>query len=222
VLALVLCGVFLYAAKKGGDRVLSRRALVGLVVLSIVPLAVARIATAAIHEPTRPSRAAAIPDGSPVVVDALPVTSKAVGAKFDANLTLEGVRITSNAVGAGSGEIFVDPGDTLTLELDFRATGEVPRGLGVFVHIDPSTGEALRGDHILVSGVLDLEDAPKDKILRDIVTITVHESLKGKRCRIFVGLWGVRRDGNRVSVTDKGSAEKIDDNRVEVGAFDVR
>jgi hypothetical protein len=74
---------------------------------------------------------------------------------------------------------------------------------------------------VLLSSVLDLEDAPPDKTLRDVMPLWVPEDSRGKTWKVWVGLWRIRRGGERVDVTDSGQAI-VDKDRVLAATFDVR
>jgi hypothetical protein len=91
----------------------------------------------------------------------------------------------------------------------------------VFVHIEPDQGKRFDGDHVQLSQVLTFDAAPPGKILRDILPITFPEDARGKKWKVWVGLWRVQRGGARVSVEDSGSAT-VQDGRVFIGTIDVR
>jgi hypothetical protein len=89
------------------------------------------------------------------------------------------------------------------------------------MHIVPSAGKAMNGDHVLLSQVLDLEDAPSGKILRDVMPLWVPVDGGGKMWKVRVGLWRVRHGGTRVPVVESGHAI-VDQDAVIAVAFDVR
>jgi hypothetical protein len=136
-------------------------------------------------------------DGEPVIVDDLPAGTIRVDAKLGAGLTFEGATV-SNARPS--------PNDTIVLEVDWRRSAEPARGLGFFLHIEPSKGDTLNGDHVLLSSTLDFGDAPPDKTLRDVLPITVPNDAAGKTFKIWVGVWRMRGDGTRVPILDPGPA----------------
>jgi hypothetical protein len=164
------------------------------------------------HEPS-----AAVPlsafDGRPVIAEGLDEGVPRLDAKLSGGILLEAATLSTTEPLAG---------DDLTLELDWRRLGaDVPRGAGIFVHLEPSKGDGMNGDHALVSSVLDLEDAPPGKTLRDVLPVHVPEDSSGKRWKIWVGLWLVRRGGKRVPVVESGHAI-VNGDRILAGSFLVR
>ena len=63
----------------------------------------------------------------------------------------------------------------------------------------------MNGDHVLLSGVIAPEDAPPDKILRDVIPLYLPEDARGKTWKVYVGLWHVRRGGSRVARRRSGA-----------------
>jgi len=188
----------------------ARGALVlgGAAVAPLLPLC---LVAALVHEP-RAIEPAMTQDGHPLVVDALPSGTPVLGARFASGVVLEGARISNPHAG---------PATDLVLELDWRRDAVIDKGLGIFMHIEASEGKGMNGDHVLLSSVLDLEDAPPGKTLRDVMPLWVPEDSKGKTWKVWVGLWRVRRGGERVHLDDRGQA-KADGDRVLVATFDVR
>ena len=136
-------------------------------------------------------------DGGPVVVDSLPEATIRVDAKLAGGLTFEGASL-SNPRPA--------PNDSILLEVDWRRSVEEARGLGVFTHIEASKGDALNGDHVLLSSSLDFDDAPPDKTLRDVIPVSIPDDAAGKTFKVWVGIWHMRGNGRRVPVVDPGPA----------------
>ena len=132
-----------------------------------------------------------------------------IDAKFEDGVVLEAATLSNLDPAAGS---------DVTLELDWRRSPKVDPGLGIFVHIEPSSGTAQNGDHILLSGVLAPEDAPPDKTLRDVIPLFIPEDGRGKTWKVWVGLWHVRRGGSRVHVIDGGHT-LVDGDRVLAVSF---
>jgi hypothetical protein len=152
------------------------------------------------------------PDGRPVVADGLDEAAVRIDAKFADGMVLEAATLSAPDPVAGS---------DVTLELDWRRTAQVDPGLGVFVHIEPSSGTGQNGDHVLLSGVLDPEDAPPDRTLRDVLPLFVPDDARGKTWKVWVGLWHVRRGGSRVPVLDGGHT-LVDGDRVLAVSFVAR
>jgi len=105
--------------------------------------------------------------------------------------------------------------------LDWKRSPEIDRRLGVFVHIEPPTGDALNGDHVLLSSTLDFTDAPADRTLRDVVTISIPDDAAGKAFKIWVGLWYMRGNGKRIAVVDSAH-RAVKDNGILAARFVVK
>ncbi len=187
------------------------RELVAAAAVAATPLIPAALTAAVVHE-ARPAPQLVTPDGRPLVADELDEGIVRLDAKLEGGVVLEAATLSNPEPAAG--------GD-LTLELDWRRGRTVPQGLGVFVHMDPSSGDAINGDHALLSSVLDLDDAPADKTLRDVIPVHLPDSARGKTWKVWAGLWLLRRGGGRIPVVDPGHAI-VDGNRVLVAQFTAR
>ncbi len=183
----------------------------GLALFALSPAVPFLAVVALMHEPAVPSVELVTAHGDPVVADAPPPEAHAVGAKFGAGLSLVAFHQTSQNP---------PPESNLSLELDWKVDPGVETRLGIFVHLVPSTGDDLRADHVMFSDVLEIEKAPTDKILRDVVDVTIPDDAKGKMWTIYVGVWRVRGDGKRIPVTEPGNV-KVSEDRLEVGTFYV-
>jgi hypothetical protein len=162
-----------------------------------------------------PATAPAVPraiDGGPVIVDHPAAAATPVGATFAAGVTLEAVTL---------GNPTPSPNELVLLELDWKRSPEIDRRLGVFVHIEPPTGDALNGDHVLLSSTLDFTDAPADRTLRDVVTISIPDDAAGKAFKIWVGLWYMRGNGKRIAVVDSAH-RAVKDNGILAARFVVK
>ena len=144
-----------------------------------------------------------------MIADGLDEAAVRIDARFADGITLEAATLS-----------ILDPraGSDVMLELDWRREGPSDPGVGVFVHIEPSSGTPLNGDHVLLSEVLDLEDAPPGKTLRDVLLLGIPEDGRGKTWKVWVGLWHVRRGGSRVPLADGGHAQ-VDNDRVLAVSF---
>jgi len=149
------------------------------------------------------------PDGRPVVADGLDEAAVRIDAKFADGVVLEAATLSTPDPAAGS---------DISLELDWRRSARVDPGLGIFVHIEPSSGTGQNGDHVLLSGVLAPEDAPPDRTLRDVIPLFVPGDARGKTWKVWVGLWHVRRGGSRVPLLDAGHTQS-DGDRVLAVSF---
>ena len=152
------------------------------------------------------------PTGERIVVDTLPAGARPLDTRFESGVTLVGASIETKAARAGS---------TVVLELDWMREASLEAGLGIFVHIDPSKGDALSGDHVELSQTLLLDAAPPGKILRDLLPITLPKDAGKKEWKVSVGLWRVLRGGSRVRIVQRGSATVAGD-QVVITSFDVR
>jgi hypothetical protein len=181
--------------------------------VAAAPLLVGGLALAVMREPPMPPRALVAPTGEPIVAAAPPEDATKLGVRFASGVTLEAARLQLDR------EIAVTP--SLMLELDWRVTSPPPAGMGVFVHVTPSSGDSINVDHTLVSSVIAFEDAPMGTTLRDIsIPITTPDKKDPRTWKVYVGLWMARRGGERVHVVDRASAD-VSDDRILVGTFET-
>jgi hypothetical protein len=218
LVAVVMAAVMARRARRGW-RVVGARDLGRVALLCAAPVAPAFLAWALIRGPSSAGASGEgaqpellTPDGRPVIADALDEGVVRLDTKLEDDVVLEGATLSNPDPPAGS---------DVTLELDWRRGARVPSGVGVFVHLEPSSGDGMNGDHALLSSVLDLQDAPADKTLRDVIPVHVPDDARGKRWKVWVGLWLLRRGGGRVHVVDSGHAI-VDGDRVLVAQFASR
>lgn len=155
----------------------------------LLPWLGALLVSRAMPEPPFVPAPSAELEGAPVVAEVLPDGAQPVGARFEGGVSLDGVSTAWRD-------------DHLRLELDWRVVPPLTTGLGVFVHIEPEGSKRLPGDHPLVSGVMTFEAAPPQKILRDVLLVSIPQESKGRPWKVWVGLWAVRGDGARSRVLD--------------------
>jgi hypothetical protein len=141
-------------------------------------------------------------DGTPVIVDEPLPQMPRLDVRFEGGVVMQGAAISRDNPVAGS---------DLVLEIDWKRDAQIDKGLGIFMHIEGGSG--MNGDHVLLSQVLDLEDAPPGKTLRDVMPLWVPEDSAGKTWKVWVGLWRVRHGGERVKVVEAGQAT-VDADRV--------
>jgi hypothetical protein len=150
-----------------------------------------------------------------MILDAIPDTSQPVHVVFEGGVTLEGFRMSSAKPTTES---------NLEIEFDWKVDPDVKPRMGIFVHLVPSKGDPAKdqiaADHVLLSDIVEFEQAPANKTIRDIVNVTIPFDAGGKDWTVYVGIWNVRGNGKRRAVTDAGGAT-VDDNRVELGKFTV-
>jgi hypothetical protein len=218
LVALVMA-IVLARRSRHGWRVVDRRGLGRVALLSAAPVMPALLAWGLMRAPSAggaPGAGASpdllTPDGRPLIADELDEGVVRLDAKLEGDVVLEGATLSNPDPPAGS---------DVTLELDWRRGAHVPTGVGVFVHLEPSSGDAMNGDHALLSAVLDLEDAPVGKTLRDVIPIHLPDDARGKRWKVWAGLWLLRRGGGRVRVVDEGHAI-VEGDRVLVAQFVAR
>jgi hypothetical protein len=159
-----------------------------------------------VREPSPPPAELLAASGEPIVAEQATAGAQPIAASLAGGIVLEAVRVDTARPRAG---------DPILLELDWKRTKKLDPGLGVFVHLESSTGETLNGDHALLSSAITLEAAPEGKTLRDLIPFTLPEDSAGKRWTAWVGLWRAAGDGTRVPVTDPGAAV-VADNRIRV------
>jgi hypothetical protein len=216
LVALVMATAIARRARRGW-RVVGRRDLGRVALMAAAPVAPALLALGLQRGP--PGAGASgespdllTPDGRPLIADELDEGVVRLDAKLEGDVVLEGATLSNPDPQAGS---------DVTLEIDWRRGAHVPSGVGVFVHLEPSSGDGMNGDHALLSSVLDLEDAPAGKTLRDVIPIHLPDDARGKRWKVFAGLWLLRRGGGRVRVVDEGHAI-VEGDRVLVAQFVAR
>jgi hypothetical protein len=210
-IAAIAATVFAARRARRQARAGDLRDLAVIAALAAAPLLLGVLTWAAIRE-TRIAPAPVTPDGRPVIADGLDEGAVRLDARLADDVVIEAASLSEP-----------DPiaGQDVMLEIDWRRGARVPRGVGVFVHLEPSSGDSMNGDHALLSSVLDLEDAPVDKTLRDVIPVRLPDDARGKTWKVWVGLWFLRGNGGRVPVVDSGHAIVVAD-RVLVSQFVAR
>lgn len=182
-----------------------------LAVLAGMPLAAIAAGAGTLRDELRAARAGAAAS-APVNVGAVPDRAHRLATEFEGGVVLESVRLSDAHPLAGT---------DVTLELVWRRREQIAPGLGVFVHVEPSKGDTLNADHVLLSGEFDFDSAPPNAALRDVFPVHVPASSRGKTWKVWVGLWRVLRGGERVRVLDWGNAI-VDNNRVLAATYEAR
>jgi len=209
---IALAGLVLLGLQaRRAPRVCGGRDATGLAFLTVAP-AVPLIVTALIARGDTHLFEPMAADATGIVVDRPADGAIRSGTKLEGNLELEAVRLSDPNPAAGT---------DITIELDWRRGAEIPRGVGVFVHIEPSKGDTLNADHVLLSGQLDFDDAPSFATLRDVFPVHVPADSKGKVWKIWAGLWKVRDGATRLRVVDAGSATVVSDS-ILVASYQAR
>jgi hypothetical protein len=189
----------------------------GCLLLSATPLLPFVAILTLWKEPPIVDRRLVTPRGDPVVADAPPPDATVVNAKLEGDITLVAVRALPRDP---------LPGTKVLLELDWKTGDRVPDGVGIFVHIEPSTVagqkiDRMNADHATISGVVELERAPKGKILRDQIELGISDELKGRTLTIYAGVWMMRGRERRLAVRDPGPLA-VSDDRLLITTLDVR
>lgn len=207
----IACGALVWRAKKKARPKTARDLRIdGAIALApLVPLV---LVFGLWKEPPIPDRSMVAPTGDPVIADAPPEGAIPANARFEGDIELVAVRaLPPDPV----------PGGKAIIEIDWRVGANVPSGVGVFMHIEPEGSDRTMADHATISGVLELEKAPKGKILRDIIEYTVPDVSAGKSIKVYAGLWIQRGRGTRLRVTDHGSLDERD-SRLLITTLKVR
>ena len=211
--ALALLGLCLvWARARRRDRLGARARRRQHALLALAPLlAMGATALALPEEPMRPP-SPFTPEGETVLVDELPVGSTRLDVGVGRGLTLVGGQVTPAAL---------RPGDTLTVELDFRRTGEVPPGAGVFVHLR-GPGAPVNLDHMRLSEALEVAALPEDRVARDILRARLPADMTQGQWTVWAGVWDALGDRERLPLTPSEHATTDAHDRVQVGRFVVR
>lgn len=203
--------VLFWLHARRAPQVSGRREAIGLAFLAIAPT-VSLIATGLVVPGATHLIEPKAVDVTGIIADRPDEGSVRFDTKLEGGLVLEAVRLSDPNPPAGT---------DVTLELDWRRGGQIPRGVGVFVHIEPSKGATLYADHVLLSGELDFEDAPPFATLRDVFPVHVPADSRGKTWKVWVGLWTVRYDDKRLRVFDSGNAI-VDSDRILAAIYQAR
>jgi hypothetical protein len=182
--------------------------------LCLVPFSAALLSFLLVREPKRPPPPALTPSGEPMVVEAPPEGVPTFGARWVNGIVLEAAEIRLEPDAGGQSRL-------ATLELDWRLEEKIPSGLGIFVHFETPPKEHFSVDHVLLSAVTQLDDAPLHKTIRDVSDpIVVSLGKSPATWKVYVGIWRARRDQWRIGMVP-GDKNNAGDDRVLVGTFDV-
>ncbi|SET70915.1 hypothetical protein [Stigmatella erecta] len=176
--------------------------------LAAGPLVVWALLGVAWREPAAPP-VLTNPNGTPLLVDALPPEASSARADFGVPVELHGALVPPRP----------DANGLLSFELFWKVTGRVPRAVGVFVHVVDEHGRMINVDHEVLGGTFFFKDAPRGPLLRDAFTISAPRLPPGT-WRVLVGLWNMREDGSRITALTPGGSP-IPDGRVLAGTFTV-
>lgn len=88
------------------------------------------------------------------------------------------------------------------------------------MHIEPGTLKRITADHLKISDGLYLEEIPLGKVGRDIMLIDVPSSKRAQTWNVWVGLWEMRGNGERLVISEPNGVT-VAENRVLVGTLAV-
>ena len=176
---------------------------------ALVPLVVGLVIALLWVEPPFTTSSPSGPEGEPLIADQPPPSAKPLRVRFGADVVLEAATLEQR------------PEDgKVRLELDWSHGGSVNQKLGVFVHIEPGTLKRITADHLQLSDGIYLEQIPLGKVGRDIMLIDVPNSKRGQGWNVWVGLWEMRGNGQRIDITEPNGVTAAE-NRVLVGTLNV-
>jgi len=202
-LATVLgfCLIGLYRRRTGSNP----RELPALAVLAVIPLFGGAAGWVMAPHEAREAPIVFNPDGTDLLVDAVPPEATPVNAVFGDTVELVASRFgTPDAEGNLPGELW------------FRITGPVPRAIGVFVHVFDGDRRIAQGDREVIGGTYFFANAPKDQLIRHAFAIKTGPAPTPMTWRVDAGLYQVYGDQSRVPVTQVPDARRGPDNRVIV------
>lgn len=180
-------------------------ALIGLTV--VAPVGVLGAVLWAWDEPRQlPVRTNA--NGTSIEVATLPSDAVPVGGRFDVAAELVAARAPATP----------DEDGIVPIELFWRVTGEVPRSIGIFVHVVGQDGFK-NADHEVLAGTYFFKDAPRDVLIRDAFGVNASDYKEGT-WRVLVGLWHASGDGSRVKAWDR-AGNPVPDERHPTVTFTV-
>jgi hypothetical protein len=195
-LAAVVVAIWLW--RRGRAHASSWKGRASIAVACMVPLALAGLVRVAWPQPPAPPRILRAPSGDPILADDLPPEATRLNVRYANNVTLVGATVSPSELRAGM---------AATITLYWKVTGEVPRGVVVFTHVQPEHGAFINRDHDTLSSTLDFADAPRDTLLRDVMAVTI--PARG-RWVVWTGLWMPKHDGSRVPIAWAGDAKVVD------------
>jgi hypothetical protein len=140
------------------------------------------------------------PDGSQALVDSLPPGARPVDLAFTEPARLVGVHVPSHP----------GPDGLARVELYWRVEGPVPRAVGVYLQAEGPAGGRLGADHQALAGSFFLKDAPRDRLVRDVVALDLGRRKPGD-WQVWVGLKRFDRPGSRLGAAVTGGARVVQD-----------
>lgn len=179
------------------------------VLAACAPLLVGLVMALLLREPAFPSTVPAGPEGEALIADRAPAAARPLNVRFRGDVRLDAVMLEQRAEDG-----------RVRLELDWSRGRSANQLLGIFVHIEPGTLKRITADHLKLSDGLYLEEIPLGKVGRDIMLIDVPSSKRGQRWNVWVGLWEMRGNGERMVISEPNGVT-VAENRVLVGTLVV-
>ncbi len=198
--SLLALGVLLWSMRR-------QRSPMQLLLAASAPLLIGLVLALLFREPPFPLTTPVGPEGEVLIAELAPPASRPLGVRFRGDVRLEAVMLEERAEDG-----------RVRLELDWSRGSSANQLLGVFVHIEPGALKRITGDHLKISDGLYLEEIPLGKIGRDIMLIDVPTSKRGQSWNIWVGLWEMRGNGERMVISEPNGFT-VTDNRVLVGTL---
>jgi hypothetical protein len=212
--ALAVAGLALFRSRRSrDDRIAPGRPFARDLVLFASPFACVALSFVLVYEPRRPPPALVTPSGEPMLVDALPEGITPLDATWAEGIELVGAHFHTEPTRLPTEKV-------ATIELDWKLTKAPPKGLGVYLELDGQKRTLIGVDYALLSGVLLFEDAPKNRILRDVggpillpwIGQPIHYD-------VWVVLYRARRSGERLTQIEGTTPHVESEGKVFVGSF---
>lgn len=173
------------------------------------PFALGAVAALVVPEPPLAPSPLLNANRMPILVSALPQRTLPLGVDFAVPVRLEGAKLPER----------VSPSGVASFELYWRVTGDVPRSVGIFVHLEGPGQTLVQADHEVVGASVFFKDAPRGWLLRDAFSVNLADAPRG-RWRAWAGLWYASGNGQRVRVSGIENVEHSS-NGVPIGSFVV-
>ncbi|QQR90039.1 MAG: hypothetical protein IPJ88_18095 [Myxococcales bacterium] len=200
---LVLCYLIysLHKHSKYGPRQLAALA---------IPLVVFAACRLGIQEASQPAPPPVNANGVRALSSALPEASQALNIEYELPVKLKGLRFADT----------IQRSSLFELELDWQRYGSIPRSVGVFVHLISPSGYTINSDHWAIASSFILRNAPKNIILRDIVSFRIPANAEKGIWTLRAGLWNIGSDKKRIPITNQ--AHKNENDVTSLGTIEVR
>jgi hypothetical protein len=146
-------------------------------------------------------------NGEIAFIDALPKGAKRVDADFAVPVTLLGATLPKGIDALGIADF----------ELYFEVHGDVPRSVGVFVHVVGPNGYSTQENHDVLAASVFFDDVPQRQVVRDAFSLVLPKGRRGAYA-VYTGLWHASGNRARIDAFDAAGAP-LEENRVYLGTF---